>query len=654
MNPPSTTAVQPQPRPDPASSRPAPIAASPRAAAIARWCGDLAALALLVTVTWGLADHDGGLEPGAISVAAGVALLTLPWTAAELRFLPRAGRWLVALWTAATVVSLAFAQDRSGFPASSLMTGMVVATALSGLRLLRRRWGAAAITGALLVGFGAYWSRSYLQWWGHTMMGRDPTWMALSWHNQSGALMAGFGALFAGIAIAARRLVALAAGLCAGAALAGAWLSGSRGATAAAVVGLALVTALGARRHRLRRALGRAAAMVCVVVGITAALIAMSGGGQPVLDREEAASTNLALRLEHMRAAVGMFGDDPLTGQGPGSYARMALQWTSPDANLTAHAHNEYAEVLGESGIVAGVALVALIGAISVTAWRRRADDHPGPGAPTSADTDLREPLALGAGGSFGVLALHMGIDFDWNYLVLAALLAIAAAAIVDRHRLQRPAAGLTVLAVIPAILLLGVGLAAIRIELAVARPASDLTAEQFAASGVPWDVQHASQVSSTLAARGEYGLAAEVLDRAIAWSPGVHVLRVQRAVVAYRAGEATSREVTAVLDERRAPFWAHNLAAESFLARGDLRAARRLLHGLLDRYPMFAAWGVDRPLAETWALLVDLAGRQRGCDAARAAASDARREADLELGPRAHAWCDAPRPIPDRVTLHG
>ncbi len=72
-----------------------------------------------------------------------------------------------------------------------------------------------------------------------------------------------------------------------------------------------------------------------------------------------------------MQAALRMFADRPLTGQGIGSYEVMALDFTDPDANLTSSAHDEYVEVLGEGGLAGGLPFLLLHVVAGVAVWRR-------------------------------------------------------------------------------------------------------------------------------------------------------------------------------------------------------------------------------------------------------------------------------------------
>lgn len=123
------------------------------------------------------------------------------------------------------------------------------------------------------------WARAWylgaLSWWGGAL-GRT-RWLALSFENQSGPLMAAVGLVGGAIAVAQRGWVrwvgvALAAG-----GLSGAWLSGSRGTVVLLVPVLVLVAVAAGRQEGLRAtAVGVTASLVAALL-VTVALTSLPG-----------------------------------------------------------------------------------------------------------------------------------------------------------------------------------------------------------------------------------------------------------------------------------------------------------------------------------------------------------------------------------------
>lgn len=284
-----------------------------------------------------------------------------------------------------------------------------------------------------MVAFGRYSFRSWMQWWGSTMLDTQPRWMPLSWHNQSGALMGAFAVLFLGVALTTRRIVGFGMVLLAGAAGAGVWLSSSRGALGFTAIAATAVLVVALRGDRtpgyVKRASLVAGGTAATAVAVVFALLSMlpSGVETPLGSRAGTAAENAVARVNHIEAGVRMFIDRPVVGQGPGSYGVMALDFTDPDANLTTSAHNEYVEVLGEGGLVAGLPFLLLHLAIGVLVWRRF---RHGVAQSSGGHVDVRAGTTLGLVGVVVLIAGHSSFDFDWNFAVLPSLLAVGAAAI--------------------------------------------------------------------------------------------------------------------------------------------------------------------------------------------------------------------------------
>lgn len=577
--------------------------APPRLAVVARWVGDLLAVALLAAVLWWFAEHDGGREPRALLRVALLAVATAPWAVSELRRLPRSVIWLVAAWSAGAVASVAFGAVRAGFPVPVTVVGLVSLAALAGHRVWRRPWGPVVVLTVALAGFGQYWYRSFLQWWGSALLGDTPRFMALSWHNQSGILMGAFAALFAGLAFRGRQFLSVGGVVVTAMALSATWLSTSRAASLVTFAAVAVVAVASRRQQRPIVLAGKVAATAALTVAVTVGMSAFavdSGGARPTgatLDasgRESDAGTNALLRLEHMEAAVGMFAARPLTGQGLGGYRWVAQRWNDPDGTLTSSAHNEYAESLGEGGLAVGLPFLVLTGAAAVLVTRRIRGGAPTGSAADVGLDDVRGALTAGTVGVVVAIGAHSGFDFDWDFPVLPAFLAVALGALAaertdaGRGRVAAWPSAVATLAVIGAVAL---GVFGLRVETQVR--GDRLTAEEFARAPVPWDVQAASSAAATLGADGHHDLAVEALDRSIAWNPGVGSLSVLRAVTAYQAGDGTATDVAATLRVGEVPFWAFNTAAEALIDGGDGGVAREVLETALTAYPRYEVWGI-------------------------------------------------------------
>ncbi len=398
---------------------------------------DLLCLAAIAAATGHLVAQDGGRPLRSMLVVLALAAIAIVATFPTVKATPRWLQLLALAWVAGPLISLAFADVRAGWVRPVAAWAIAVPVAFATLHLLRRRWGATAI---VAVGGGALalaWFNGMLIWWGGGTSRGEPAWMSLSWHNQSGTLMAVLGVAGLGLALTRTGWPRLIGVVATAAGLSAAWLSGSRGAVLTAGAAVLIVLVIAARRPvegSLRRTgIVGAIAIALTVVAILGLLPLWADAGatmgdeaarpsgvpsQPITSRSQDAAGNLRARFGHWEAAVRMFAASPLTGTGPGSY-----QWSSrpvypEDTNLTSSAHGEQLEALGELGLVGGgAALVVTVGlAWLVLAVIRRPGTH---------------HLEVAAAGTVTLLASHAALDFDWDYPVLLALLAIGGAALV-------------------------------------------------------------------------------------------------------------------------------------------------------------------------------------------------------------------------------
>ncbi len=583
---------------------------------------DVGAAAILLASTVHLVAQNGGRDPrDMFAVLIVCALGVLPLIPSLRRTSPRLA-WLIAAWSLAPLVALLLAEVRAGavrpLAAAALGPPVVIAT----IHLWRRRWGPAAIGSILALAAARSWFLTFLAWWGGAL-GR-PTWLALSWHNQSGTLMGALGV--AGAATAAvrggrpagrkERVAAVVAGALGAACLAGAWLSGSRGAVVATGLGLVAVGVGLARGGALRRG-----GPVLAVVVVAAALVVgglegmvQSDSGQPLASRDQTASGNLTSRFGYWEAAVGMALSRPLTGWGPGSYRWASVPHYPEDTNLTSSAHNEYLEVLGESGLVGSIPVWLAALAVAVLAGSTLLDRR-GPSVPRQAGAVAAAVTAL-------VLGLHAGLDFDWDYPLLLALLAVSAG-ILWAHQAEsatishpEPRVGATAaLAAATGTLVL----------LAVAVAAATVTRQ----GEQPWDLGRA--LGSAVAAV-ETGDLADVagatarLATADRWNPGAPPIPVLTALLGHTAGTVSDSTLLAMVDPRTTPHPLQILTARRLRASGAGNEALEVIQALEPVLLARARWGVTAQALDAAALKLRLRAELDGCAAAATRVEPARR----------------------------
>jgi O-Antigen ligase len=183
---------------------------------------------------------------------------------------------------------------------------------------------------------------------------------------------------------------------------------------ALALVGLAAGLALAGTVARL----GRWPALALVLGGALMgglALIATTGGADNAARVVAQARINLASpdRGGALRAAVGVIAEHPLVGAGPGQ-ADLQQRGQNGGTRFFGYAHNEYAQIAAELGLVGLVLLGALLLALARLLWRARAT---GPAGATWA----------GVVAATAAFAVHSGFDFVWHLpaVLLAVLLLV-------------------------------------------------------------------------------------------------------------------------------------------------------------------------------------------------------------------------------------
>ncbi len=342
------------------------------------------------------------------ALLAAAFVVVRPWRTVRRRCPPRSctgsavGAWLVVL-TAPT--GWAGADEVAAYTFAAEL-GLVTWAWARGTA--RRHLVLAAVLGAAGAQFAAGW----LPWWGM----QDPTRLfegTFYWHNQVGIFLAA-GAVLGFAAIAAGRPVALLGWAVAPLCVAGTVYSTSRGSQLALAVGVVTLLAL-LRARRLQ-----VLAALALSWGVTWALT-----GPPFFERHvsptastEARSASFVgnglQRFEDWRRAGAIFGHWPLSGGGFNSFDSAARVATTPRDDVhTAFAHNGYLQAAADGGLVLTVPLAVLLGLVC---WRVLRD------VPTR--WRARDAVGAGAASALLVLLLHSGMDFDWGYPSLLALLA--------------------------------------------------------------------------------------------------------------------------------------------------------------------------------------------------------------------------------------
>ena len=338
----------------------------------------------------------GGAARAALAGLLGLAA----WTALSLLWAPMldpAREDVARLALYAAVLPLAVVAFHGGWPARALEPALVaVATIVVGYGLLGKA-GAIDVDVSLAAD------------------GRLD--QPLSYWNAMGA-MAALGLLLAvRMAIDRTRPALHRAIACACVALLalGLYLTYSRGALAAAALGLAVVVLLAPELAPFWRRVGRrwrlavgwtAIAAIAVAMVVVASDRASAPARGATAERFSDIGSN---RADYWRVAVQSFADDPLLGNGSAAFR---VEWLREREVREGafDAHSIYLETGAELGLVGLLLLAAFVGGIALCSVRAARFD---PG------------LAAGPCAALSALAFHAGVDWDWEMpaLVLPALM---------------------------------------------------------------------------------------------------------------------------------------------------------------------------------------------------------------------------------------
>lgn len=296
----------------------------------------------------------------------------------------------------------------------------------------------------------------------------------------------------------------------------------------------------------------RAAALTAALVAV-AGLLAVGGRAWDEFSRPDVralgtpdAFTTLSGsgRDEFWRVGLEAFGEEPLLGQGAGTY-RFSWHLLRDNEADNLDAHSLYLQAFAELGVVGGLLVLALVGTLLWTgfaAWR----------AARGASRDLHAAL-LGAALAFAVCA---AIDWFWLIATLGAVFFLASGVLVAARCAQLARAGAAaaprrygagVLALVgawvAALALVGPLLAQREIDASNSAAAegnlvSAVNHAENARAIEPWATSPYRQLGLLAEREGDYPAAIEWLDEAIDREGRSWLLYYIRARIHHRAGD--------------------------------------------------------------------------------------------------------------------
>ncbi len=144
--------------------------------------------------------------------------------------------------------------------------------------------------------------------------------------------------------------------------------------------------------------------------------------GVPISDENFA----IVERLAHWQAAINMMNAHPFTGVGLGNYEAVYFDYSVPSwPRPLGHAHNDYLNLLAETGIIGFSGY--LVGWLAIIWWTQRALQQPDP---------VMRGMALGLMGTWTHLAVHSAVDKLYvNNIFLHIGVMLGLLAVAYRHR---------------------------------------------------------------------------------------------------------------------------------------------------------------------------------------------------------------------------
>jgi Flp pilus assembly protein TadD len=254
--------------------------------------------------------------------------------------------------------------------------------------------------------------------------------------------------------------------------------TGSRAGSAALLVGLAITAtgiAAGAQKKHRHSAIppwAPAALAALLVLGsvTTLALWATADGEETAAAFSEGVDVNLTSRLAVAAQGRAIVAEHPLFGTGMGSWLHAFRPHQAPpvEGGIWDHAHNDYLELLADSG-VAGAAAALAFGIAVVLTLRRQRDARKAAAPERHRNRELppgfempewraslrdASPLRWGLAGGIGAILVHSLVEFGLRMPANLLTLMLVAALLVLANRPRTPATddGAMILTLPPAI----------------------------------------------------------------------------------------------------------------------------------------------------------------------------------------------------------
>jgi hypothetical protein len=263
------------------------------------------------------------------------------------------------------------------------------------------------------------------------------------WHNQLGIWMTALALVATAHAVAAKDRSRVVAAVVAPVAIACVVLSTSRTCLLLLVLGLLALLPLVLRSdHRVRAGLSWALAPVTALLlllvltsslffskpwsGISAVESTANNPGALGNRGTSSLATNGGDRGRWAVAALTTWRDNPVLGDGFGSFRYTVSEHVPAGANISSFVHNGYAEALSSGGLVFGLPMLALWGLVGWAAVKRYLASL----RPVGTDRSLYAGAAVAA----GALLLHSAVDFDWHYPSLLVLLGVLGGLLLPRQ----------------------------------------------------------------------------------------------------------------------------------------------------------------------------------------------------------------------------
>ena len=253
----------------------------------------------------------------------------------------------------------------------------------------------------------------------------DPSFQVVGtfyWHNQFGAFAGAIALLATAMVMRSGRTEDAIAWLVAPLFLTLTWLSHSRAAILAFLLaGVTLpVVALVRRQWWAILRLACALALAVVVHVLLIAAVSGRGADQGFSPGKDTLSSTSGFRMTAGEEAMKVFARAPLTSHGYGSLAITGWQHAPRGTTISPFAHSAEAQALTDGGLLLGLPVLLAVALLCANAVRNctkavRRDDGP-------------SWLVIGSGLAALTMLLHASVDFDSQYPVLVALLAILAA----------------------------------------------------------------------------------------------------------------------------------------------------------------------------------------------------------------------------------